>query len=606
MDRAVILDCTLRDGSYSVDFKFTASDTAALAQQLANLGIDWIEIGHGLGLGAMEAGKGDMPATDLELIRAAKARTGRAKIGMFLIPAIASRDQLARARDAGLDFIRIGDNAPDVEKAFPYLEYAKTIGLSPSLNMMKSYAITPGEFAAKTRGASEAGADIVYCVDSAGCMLPDDVARYFDAARNVIECPMGFHGHNGLMMSVANCIRAYEHGARFIDTTLCGLGRGAGNTPTEVLVAVFDQLGIPTGIDFFDVMAVAEDYVQPLVGPGSRGAIELLAARSRFHSSFIPPVQAVAARHRVDLRRLIAEAGAHDPVRLDPVHLEATASALAAAGSVPRPAFGEALLQFDDLALAAASPANPAGLARALVDGLAVVSAKRPGSKVVLHVAPGPPAARPAAEFLLADEHQVLGRITCPSVEALRAIVGAVAPDVSLLLVDHEPGWPADALGDIVRLAGATRVVPVRRLELEKAYLLEVLDRALALGPDRAASVLVYAETPLVGAAVASLDHGRRGAVRIERVDRPDAIAGLDSVDLVLCGEEPTPDAAARLLGALAPAGTMLILRDGPQPPRPPTADPRVTRLDLSLALCGVFERHWSEARHSGRGVMRD
>ena len=592
MDRAIILDCTLRDGSYSIDFKFTASDTAALTGQLAALGIEWIEIGHGLGLGAMEAGKGDMPATDLQLIRAAKAHSGSAKIGMFLIPSLASRDQLQRARDAGLDFIRIGDNAPDVEQIYPYIAYAKTLGLSPSLNMMKSYAITPAQFADRAKGAREAGADIVYCVDSAGCMLPDDVARYVDAAMNVVDCPMGFHGHNGLMMAVANSVRAYQHGARFIDTTLCGLGRGAGNAPTEVTVTVLDQMGIPTGIDLFKVMEVAQNYVRPLMsGQRTDETLELVAARYQFHNSYMPAVEAIADRHRVDLRRLVAEAGTHDPVRLDIAYLDAAALALAAAGVTPPEASRGALLQFDDRALAAALPNDPAALTRALVDGLGVMRAKRPGSEVVLLLAPALDGEQPAAEFILADERQALGRITYASLDALRTIVSTALAEVSLFLVDVDGHGTIDRVAAVVELAGAKRVIPVRPHDLKTIYVREVIDRILAARPGIRSSTLLYRQTPLVQDVAARLDLGPDGPVRIERADA-DAALAPSGFDLILCGAEPDREEAARLSSLLAPAGTILIVDTRPQSRELPAPEARAIRLNLNLAFCGIFERH--------------
>ena len=82
----VILDCTIRDGNYAVDFKFTESDTQLLVNQLANLGIKWLEVGHGLGLGACESGEHSMPSDDLSMIRSAKAACRGAKIGAFFLP----------------------------------------------------------------------------------------------------------------------------------------------------------------------------------------------------------------------------------------------------------------------------------------------------------------------------------------------------------------------------------------------------------------------------------------------------------------------------------------------------------------------------------------
>ena len=60
-----LLDTTLRDGSYIIDFQFTAEDTALIASALESAGIRVIEVGHGLGLGAARAGKGDQASTDV-------------------------------------------------------------------------------------------------------------------------------------------------------------------------------------------------------------------------------------------------------------------------------------------------------------------------------------------------------------------------------------------------------------------------------------------------------------------------------------------------------------------------------------------------------------
>ena len=605
LDKLVILDCTLRDGSYSIDFKFTASDTAVLTGQLAALGIEWIEIGHGFGLGAMEAGKGDMPASDIELIRAAKARAGAARIGMVFNPMLGSRGHLERARDAGLDFVRIVGNAPDAEQTYPYLAHAKMLGLTASLNMMKSYTITPAAFAQKARSAREAGADLVYCVDSVGCMLPDDVARYFDAATNVVDCPLGFHGHNGMMMAIANAVHAYQHGARFIDGTLCGLGRGGGNAPLETLIAVFGQMGIATDIDFLDVVHLAQNYIRPLMsGNDADAVLNLVGARYRFHSSFLPAVKEIAERHHVDLHRLIAEAGTHDPVRLHIDHLNDAARALAAAGATPAESSCEALLQFDDHALAAAPVNDPAGLTTALVDGLDVMRAKHPGSEVVLFLAPASKDEQPTAEFMLADEHRALGRIGFTSIELLRAIVSAALANVSLFLIDIDQGGLAEAVAVVVGLAGAPRVVPVRLHELQKAYVSEVIDRVLASKPDGHGSVLLYRPTRLAADVAKGLNCGPDGPVRIECADDIDAAAS--AFDFILCGAEANRDELVRLESSLAPGGVTMILDTRSNLHDPGGFGSRVIRLNCNLALCGVVDRCRQTMRASVSPCIND
>ena len=116
--RLSILETTLRDGSYVIDFQFTARDAGWLAGRLEAYGMNYIEIGHGLGIGASQA-HAPAAATDAEYIVAAKAAVSHAKIGMFAIPGLVKLDDIAAAADLGLDFLRVdsetgpGEPAPD-------------------------------------------------------------------------------------------------------------------------------------------------------------------------------------------------------------------------------------------------------------------------------------------------------------------------------------------------------------------------------------------------------------------------------------------------------------------------------------------------------------
>ncbi len=76
-----ILETTLRDGSYAINFQFTASDTAIIASHLERVGFDLIEIGHGVELHASESGRGDAVETDEGYLRAAAEVLKRAQFG---------------------------------------------------------------------------------------------------------------------------------------------------------------------------------------------------------------------------------------------------------------------------------------------------------------------------------------------------------------------------------------------------------------------------------------------------------------------------------------------------------------------------------------------
>ena len=123
-----IMEVTLRDGSYLIDFQFTAEDTANIASALEAIGFRWIEVGHGLGLNASRAGKGTAAASDEEYLAAAAQTLKAAKWGTFFIPGIGREEDLRIAARYGMSFVRIGTNVTEAVLAEPYIALAKELG----------------------------------------------------------------------------------------------------------------------------------------------------------------------------------------------------------------------------------------------------------------------------------------------------------------------------------------------------------------------------------------------------------------------------------------------------------------------------------------------
>lgn len=474
-NRIDILECTLRDGSYAVDFKFTERDTEILAAVLGRLGLKWIEVGHGLGLGGAQAGKGVMPASDERLVESAKRAAPNAMIGCFFIPGVGTRDNLRSARDAGLDFVRIGYNATEVEQAYPYLEFARDLGLIPCLNFMKTYGVTPRQFGEKALGGEQAGAAAVYCVDSAGSMFPDDVRRYISEARQRCQGALGFHGHSNLQFAVANSLEAYRAGARIIDATLYGLGRSSGNVPTEVAVAVFRRMGVETGIDLYEVMDAAEEYMGPLMTQIQ--LYDMLAVSmgySQFHSSFLPKVAATARKHDVDLRRLVIGMGELDPVNLDENTLERVAA------SLPKRKANRsrsALTTFRAPGISENSISTSVASVKSLVDGMVITCAKRRARPVLELVAADSPSSNfVLADLVLAEDNIVLGRVTYGSFEILKQILAITKNEISAYLLDLDSGaWGTELPSDLKETVGDERIIPIRSRSLLANYFDEVM-----------------------------------------------------------------------------------------------------------------------------------
>jgi 4-hydroxy 2-oxovalerate aldolase len=474
-NRVEILECTLRDGSYAVDFKFTEHDTDVLTGTLGRLGFRWIEVGHGLGLGAAKAGKGTMPASDERLIESAKAAAPHARIGCFFIPGIGTMEQMKSARAAGLDFVRIGYNAPEIEKAYPYLSYAREIGLLPCLNFMKTYGVTPERFGELAKGGEDAGAEVVYCVDSAGSMFPEDVRKYVGAARERCECTIGFHGHSNLQFAVANSVEAFRSGARLIDTTLFGLGRSAGNVPTEIAIAVFKRLGVETGLDLFEVMDAAEEFLGPLMSQMQMyDMMSVAMGYSQFHSSFLPKVAAAAKRHHVPLRRLVVTMAELDPVDLDEEALERVAKSLPKAAANRS---SNVLTSFRADGISQNSISSSLAAVDSLVKGMTTTCAKRRARPVLELVA----SELPSPDLVLADivsveDFVVMGRVTYGSFETLEQILRQTKGSISFYLVDLDGGaWGAELPSYLKEIPGAERMIPIRSRRLVANYLEEVL-----------------------------------------------------------------------------------------------------------------------------------
>jgi 4-hydroxy-2-oxovalerate aldolase len=326
-----ILDVTLRDGSYLIDFQFTAQDTAVIASALESVGFSWIEVGHGVGLNASASGKGAAAATDEQYLESASEALASARWGMFFIPGIGRVDDLRLAARYKMSFVRIGTNVTEYEQAEPFVKRAKDLGMLVSYNGMKSYAVSPQQWGRCAAQVHQWGADIVCLVDSAGSMYPEDVSSYLKSAQLECSAPLGFHGHNNLSLAMANTLRAIDEGAVLVDTSLQGMGRSAGNAITEVLVAILKKRGLLPGIDMKSVMDIGAGLIRPLLGRPGIDPMAVTGGFASFHSSFTPKVVRYAEKHSIDVRDLIVRLCEEDLISAPDDLLERLAGELARA-----------------------------------------------------------------------------------------------------------------------------------------------------------------------------------------------------------------------------------------------------------------------------------
>ncbi|KKT82129.1 MAG: 4-hydroxy-2-oxovalerate aldolase mhpE [Candidatus Azambacteria bacterium GW2011_GWA1_44_9] len=239
-----IVDVTIRDGGYENNWNFSLNFVDSLIRGLAEAGIEYIEVGHGYGLGG-ERDFGAMAHTDREYLDLINKININAKIGMFANVNICKVDDVKLAGEFGLDFLRvgfIGYRSPHPMSGLPQLVgEAKRQGMFVSVNMVLSTLYSDKDLLENLKFIEDLGSDVIYLVDSTGGMLPNEVTRKIELLKTNSNILVGFHGHQNYDLAVANSLSAVKAGADFVDGTLLGLGRDLGNAQLEILINVLED-----------------------------------------------------------------------------------------------------------------------------------------------------------------------------------------------------------------------------------------------------------------------------------------------------------------------------------------------------------------------------
>lgn len=307
-----ITDTTLRDGSHAVAHTFTEDNVEKIVGALDDSGVSVIEVTHGDGLAGSSFNYGFSTVRDIDLIKVAAKTAKNAKIAALILPGLGTIEDLREAADAGISYVRVATHSTEADVSIQHFKAARELGLETAGFLMLSHMTPPEELAKQARIMADAGCQCVYVVDSAGALLPDGVRDRVSALVRELgdDAQVGFHGHMNLTLGVANSIVAYEAGARRIDGTLRSLGAGAGNTPTEALIATFDALGIPTGVDVEKILSAAEDTLRPIVPEFPKIDRDgIVQGRYGVYNSFLLHAKHAAERYDVPAYEVLKRVG---------------------------------------------------------------------------------------------------------------------------------------------------------------------------------------------------------------------------------------------------------------------------------------------------------
>ncbi len=311
-DHITVVDMTLRDGSHANEHQFTVPQVRAVVRALDRAGVPIVEVGHGDGLGASSYNYGFAREDEAALIEAAVDEASRAQICVPLLPGIGTQKEVARAKQLGASVAKVACVCTEADITLQHIALARELGMTTIGLLAMAHLLPPDELAERAALMVDAGAQVICITDTVGVFLPHDARAYVAAARERLpaEVELGFHGHESLCCAVANSLAAIEAGATWIDTCTCAMGAGAGNCPTEVLVAACDRLRLHTGIDTFALMDAAEEVVRTLLPrPQVTDRAALLLAVSGLSSSFLRHVEHAAESYGLPVKDLMLEVG---------------------------------------------------------------------------------------------------------------------------------------------------------------------------------------------------------------------------------------------------------------------------------------------------------
>jgi 4-hydroxy-2-oxovalerate/4-hydroxy-2-oxohexanoate aldolase len=310
--KVTLHDMSLRDGMHPKRHQISIAQMLAVARGLDEAGVPLIEVTHGDGLGGASINYGFPLHSDEEYLRAVVPAMKRAGISALLLPGIGTVDDLKMAVGCGVKTVRVATHCTEADVAEQHIGMARKLGVDTVGFLMMAHMVEPEQLVAQAKLMESYGANCVYCTDSAGYLLPDQVTSRIAALRAALrpETEIGFHGHHNLGMGIANSLAAIEAGARRIDGSAAGLGAGAGNTPLEVFTAVLDRMGVEHGIDLYRLMDVAEDQVVPMMDrPVRIDRDALILGYAGVYSSFLLFAQRAGEKYGVSSRDILVELG---------------------------------------------------------------------------------------------------------------------------------------------------------------------------------------------------------------------------------------------------------------------------------------------------------
>lgn len=265
-DDIKILDATIRDGGLCNNFEFTDEFVTELYKMNVRSGVDYMEFGY-------KASKNMFDESEFGKWKFCKEEDIRAIVGenhsdmKIAVMADVGRcdyktDFLSKSESV-IDMVRVACYIHQIPAAIEMIEYFNSLGYETTCNIMAISQVSTDQIAQALEMLANSSVDVIYLVDSFGSLYPEnasELAKFYLAAVEGTGKQIGFHAHNNQNLAFANTIETMSYGVSFLDVTVQGIGRGAGNCAMELLLGFLKN----PKYNIYPLLKFIEKYMLPL------------------------------------------------------------------------------------------------------------------------------------------------------------------------------------------------------------------------------------------------------------------------------------------------------------------------------------------------------
>jgi len=261
-----VVDCTIRDGGLVNNHNFNDTVVKAVYEACSDAGVDYMEAGYKSSRKIFSGGEHGKwkfcSEDDLKRLFADRRRAGGAKISVMAdADRTDYREDIPAKKNSVIDLVRIATYIHQIPVALDMLKHAHDQGYETALNLMSISTVQERDLDGALALLARSEARTLYVVDSFGSLYSEQVRTLVEKFRAAApKKTIGIHTHNNQQLAYANTIEAIIAGANMLDASFAGLGRGAGNCPTELLLGFLHNPKFRVR----PVLRCIQDHIEPL------------------------------------------------------------------------------------------------------------------------------------------------------------------------------------------------------------------------------------------------------------------------------------------------------------------------------------------------------